>query len=304
MDRILLAGGSGFLGRVLADFYKDKVKEIIVLTRGKSEVRDSVRYVHWDGQHIGQWIEWLDGADLLVNFTGKNVNCRYTKQNKNEIINSRVHATNVLGKALMMVKNAPKVWIQCVSATIYRDSRDRDMDEYTGEIGDGFSVSVCKQWEKAFEQFELKGVRKIALRISFVLGNSGGALPALKNLVRFGLGGRQGDGQQYVSWIHEKDFARLVDWAYYNEKISGIYNCTAPNPVTNNFMMTQLRKAMDLPIGLPAPEYLLNVGAIIIGTETELVLKSRKVIPAKLLKEGFQFEFCDIESAFTDLMKG
>lgn len=303
MNRIILAGGSGYLGMVLADYYKNKVKEIIILTRGKNELKDNVRWVHWDGQHISNWVDWLDHSDLLINLTGKNVNCRYTEENKNEIISSRVNATNVLGEALMKLKNPPKVWIQCVSSTIYRDSRDKDMDEASGEIGDGFSVDVCEQWEQAFALHEIPGVRKIALRISFVMGRNGGAFPTLHNLARLGLGGKQGDGQQYVSWIHERDFVRIVQWVHDNEKISGIYNCTAPNPVTNEVMMSELRKATGIPAGLPSPECLLKIGAFLIGTETELVLKSRKVVPAKLVNEGFQFEFNKLDSALSDLMK-
>ena len=304
MNRIILAGGSGYLGMVLADYYKNKVKEVIILTRGKNEMRDNILWIHWDGQHISNWVEWMEGADLLINLTGKNVNCRYTDENKNEIISSRVNATNVLGEALMKLKKPPKVWIQCVSSTIYRDSRDKDMDEFSGEIGEGFSVDVCERWEEAFDKHEIPEVRKVALRISFVLGRNGGAFPTLQTLARLGLGGKQGDGQQYVSWIHEKDFARIVEWVYRNEKIVGVYNCTAPNPVTNKVMTSELRKAAGIPIGLPSPECLLKVGAFFIGTEPELALKSRKVVPAKLVNEGFQFEYNHLELAIADLMKG
>ncbi|GAL87749.1 hypothetical protein MYP_4980 [Sporocytophaga myxococcoides] len=302
MNRIILAGGSGYLGMVLADFYKNKVKEIIILTRGKNEMKDNIRCVHWDGQQISDWIEWLEGSDLLINLTGKNVNCRYTDKNKNEIISSRVNATKVLGEALMKLENPPKVWIQCVSSTIYRDSRDKDMDEFSGEIGEGFSVDVCERWEEAFDKHEMPKVRKVALRISFVLGRNGGAFPTLLTLTRLGLGGKQGDGLQYVSWIHEKDFARIVEWIYSNEEIMGVYNCTAPNPVTNKVMMSTLRKAAGIPIGLPSPECLLKVGAFLIGTEPELALKSRKVVPAKLINEGFQFEYNHLEYALADLV--
>lgn len=304
MNRIILAGGSGYLGMVLADFYKDKAKEIIILTRGKNEVQENIRWVHWDGQQISDWILWLEGSDLLINLTGKNVNCRYTDENKNKIISSRVNATTILGEALMKLEKPPKVWIQCVSSTIYRDSRDKDMDEFSGEIGEGFSVNVCEQWEEAFDKHEIPNVRKVALRISFVLGRNGGAFPTLHALARLGLGGKQGDGQQYVSWIHERDFVRIVEWVYSNEKIEGVYNCTAPHPVTNKVMMSELRKAAGIPIGLPSPECLLKVGAFFIGTEPELALKSRKVVPAKLVNEGFQFEYCHLEYALEDLMKG
>ncbi|MBO9702650.1 MAG: TIGR01777 family oxidoreductase [Sporocytophaga sp.] len=304
MNRIILAGGSGYLGMVLAEYYKDKVTEIIILTRGKNDWKDNIRWVHWDGQHVSVWSEWLEGSDLLVNLTGKNVNCRYTEENKNEIISSRVNATNVLGEVLLKLKNPPKVWIQCVSSTIYRDSRDKYMDEFSGELGEGFSVNVCEQWEEAFEKHEIPGVRKVALRISFVLGRNGGAFPTLHNLARLGLGGKQGDGQQYVSWIHEKDFARIVQWGYENEKIKGVYNCTAPNPVTNEVMMFGIRKVAGIPVGLPSPECLIKVGAFLIGTEPELALKSRKVVPAKLLNEGFRFEYNQIDVALADLING
>lgn len=304
MKKVILAGGSGYIGTVLADFYRDKAREIIILSRREEATKGNVRTIVWDAEHSGNWIKELEGADLLINLTGKNVNCRYNAKNRREILDSRIHATNVLGNAIRQLADPPKTWIQCASATIYRHAEDRYMDETGGETGSGFSVEVCKAWEKAFWDQETPGLRKILLRTGIVLGKSDGVFPRLKNLVRFGLGGRQGNGRQYVSWIHERDVSGIIHWLYAHKDLSGTFNCTSPGPVANSTFMRSMRKACVVPVGLPAPAWLLTLGAWMIGTETELILKSRWVMPGKLLAAGYTFQFPDLDAALRDIIDG
>ncbi|MEJ0031079.1 MAG: DUF1731 domain-containing protein [Bacteroidota bacterium] len=207
-----------------------------------------------------------------------------------------------MGDAYNKLKNHPTVWIQMSSATIYRHSEDRPMDETYGEIGSDFSMNVCRDWEKTFNELPLNGTRRVIMRTSIVMGKEGGALPPLKNLVRFGLGGRQGNGHQMVSWIHQDDIVGIVDWML-DGNASGAYNVTSPQPIQNNVLMKHLRKSFGVVMGLPAPAWLLTFGAALIGTETELVLKSRWVIPKRLIQEGYRFRFPSAESAIKDLTK-
>lgn len=303
MNKVVLAGGSGYLGILLANFYRSKAKEVVVLSRKTPTTDGNLRTVHWNGKDLDAWADELNEADLLVNLTGKNVNCRYTQKNKDEILNSRIDATEVLGKAIQHLKSPPKVWIQGASATIYRHAEDRYMDEQTGEIGSGFSVDVCKAWEEKFWEQKIPHTRKIVLRIGIVLGNSDGAFPRLLTLVRTGLGGKQGNGRQYMSWIHEMDVAEIIHWMYSNESLQGTYNCTSPGPLKNEEFMKTLRTVCGAPIGLPAPSWLLNIGALLIGTETELILKSRWVMPTKLTAAGYQFKFPDFRSAAEHIVR-
>jgi uncharacterized protein len=301
MMKIVIAGGSGYLGKQLCDFYQSEADEIIVLSRSSAPTHGKVKTVLWDAKTIGTWMHELEGADMLINLVGKNVNCRYTERNKNEILSSRLDSTRVLGEAVKKLKTPPVVWIQSSSVTIYRDSRDMVMTEANGIRGFNFSELVCIRWEKLFDSLELPGTRKIILRTGIVLGTSDSALPRLMNLVKFGLGGQQGDGQQFVSWIHEKDVLNTIEWLRTHGDESGIYNCTAPHSVTNRNFMATLRSIMRMPFGLPTPAFLLVVGSFIIRTEPELVLKSRKVYPQRLLDNGFVFEFPDLTSALVDL---
>jgi uncharacterized protein (TIGR01777 family) len=245
----------------------------------------------------------LEGADLLINLTGKNVNCRYNQKNKDEILNSRVNATVALGKAFETLRTPPKVWIQSASATIYRHAEDRAMDEITGEIGEGFSVDVCNAWEKTFWEQNAPHTRKVLLRIGIVLGKSDSALPRMLRLARFGLGGQQGNGKQYMSWIHEDEVVSIMDWIYKHEEIKGTFNCTSPQPLTNANFMRCIRTVCNVPFGVPTPAWLLTIGAWLIGTETELILKSRWVLPKKLIEAGYVFRFPHLSDTLTDIVK-
>jgi uncharacterized protein (TIGR01777 family) len=300
--KIVLAGGNGYLGGVLAEYYRPFTEEIIILGRGAAFVKGNVKTVHWDAKTSGIWEESLEGAEMLINLCGKNVNCRYTPNNRAEIIDSRVIPTRLLGKAIEKSRIPPKLWVNITSATIYRHAEDRPQDEENGEIGHGFSIDVCRKWEEAFFQTDTPLTRKVALRMGIVFGSKDGAFPRLLNLVKFGLGGKQGDGQQYVSWVHEQDAAKCTEWLMQNEEMNGVINCTAPEPVKNTALMSSLRKIYGVPFGLPSPAWLLEIGTMLIGSETELLLKSRWVMPTLLTQNGYQFIFPKLEHAIKDIL--
>lgn len=300
--KVILAGGNGYLGKVLADYYRELAEEVLILSRKPMADSGNIRTKVWDGKEEGDWVKSLEGADLLVNLCGKNVNCRYTPINQAEIISSRTIPTRLLGKVIAKMARPPKVWINVTSATIYRYAEDHAQDEANGELGYGFSIEVCKQWEAAFFESETPNTRKIALRMGIVLGRNDSVFPRLLNLVRLGLGGHQGDGQQYVSWIHEHDVARCTEWLTDEEKMAGVINCVAPVAVKNMELMEVIRKAYGVPFGLPCPQWLLEIGVRLIGTETELILKSRWVSPLRLLDGGFTFQFAEIKPAVHDIL--
>jgi len=291
MSKIILAGGSGYLGSALANYFESK----------KSS--GNIRTILWDAKNFDTWTKEIDGADVLINLTGKSVDCRYTEKNKTLIYSSRLHSTKILGVAILQSTNPPKLWINASSATIYKASYDKSMTEADGETGDDFSMNVCTQWEAEFIKYQTPETRKVILRTAIVLGKGGGAFIPLKNLVRLGLGGAQGSGKQYFSWLHEYDFCSIVEWVISNPTASGVYNVSSPNPVRNMAFMKSLREATKVKFGMPLPTWLLKFGAALIGTETELVLKSRNVIPDRLTHAGFLFKFPTLEKAFYDLLK-
>lgn len=303
MKRMVIAGGTGFLGRSLVDEFKKKGWDITILTRGVSETKNEVRFVHWDATSVGEWTSCLEDADVLINLNGKSVDCRYTEKNKSLIYSTRLDATHALGKAITQCSSPPKVWMNAASATIYRHSLDREMDEYTGEIGSGFSVDVCQKWEAAFQQYDLPPTRKIILRTGIVLGRQGGPLKPLTMLARLGVGGRQANGNQFFSWLHATDFCHIVEFLIDHPETSGVYNVTAPQPIPNSEVMRELRSTLQIPFGLPLPQWLLEIGAFLIRTETELILKSRRVIPRRLEEAGYTFQFGNIREALLDLTK-
>lgn len=300
MKKLIIAAGTGFLGKVLIKHFGGNTDEIIILTRAKSQSNKNIRYVNWDAKTITGWEKELEGADVLINLTGKSVDCRYTRKNKREIMASRINSTTILNKAVMQCNNPPKLWLNSSTATIYRHSLDKQMDEVNGEIGFDFSMNVAKAWERAFFQTETPNTKKTALRTSIVLGTEGGAFPVLKKLAKVALGGRQGNGRQFVSWIHEADFAGAVQFIIENE-MEGIVNVVSPDPIRNSDFMQAIRKRVNIPFGISTSKTLLELGAMIIGTEPELVLKSRNVIPQRLLQSGFRFKHGTIDKALKDL---
>lgn len=300
--KIVIAGGTGFLGRELINYYRRKGAYIHVLARKPHVAQGRVLYHLWDGESLGPWKRVLENADVLVNLSGKSVDCRYHQRNKRQILESRVHSTLILNEAIKKCVHPPQLWINAGSATIYRDARDRQMDEATGEIGTGFSVSVCRQWEKAFYKESLPGTRKVVLRLGAVMGWEGGALVHFYRLARAGWGGQQGDGAQYMSWLHAQDYCRMIDFFLQQPHLEGTFNATAPYPALNIRFMQQLRKAAGIRWGLPIPVPLLEVGAFLLRTEAELLLKSRNVVPTRLVEAGFHFQFPHLEEALHNLL--
>ncbi len=306
--RIILAGGSGFLGAVLAKHFLALGWEVVVLTRTPRERSDGVREIFWDAKSLGAWAAFVDGAEVVVNLTGKSVDCRYHEKNRRAIISSRVDSTRIVGEAIARAKNPPRVWLNASSATIYQHTFDTPMDE-NGATGatpaakDAFSIEVIRQWERAFDESPTPRTRKVALRASMVLGHARNSVfPVLRRLTRLGLGGRMGSGQQFVSWIHQDDFCRAIEWLIGHDEISGVVNICAPNPLPNAEMMRIFRKVCGVPFGLPATEWMLEAGAFFLRTETELIIKSRCVIPARLAASGFGFNFSQMEDALRKLI--
>ena len=301
MKKLIIAAGTGFLGNVLIQHFKNKFEEIVILTRGKSEIKNQIKYVNWNAKSFSGWEKELENTDVVINLAGKSVDCRYTEKNKTEILASRIDSTKILNEAILQCKNPPKHFINSSTATIYRHSEDKEMDEYTGEIGNDFSMNVAKTWEKTFYEVETQKTLKTAIRTSIVLGKNGGAFIPLKRLTQLGLGGKNGNGSQFVSWIHEKDFARAVEFIIEKE-LSGCINVVSPLPVRNEEFMKKLQKEIGIPFGLLISKSMLEIGARIIKTETELVLKSRNVLPKRLTENGFEFQFGDIDKTFKNLL--
>ncbi|GGN94291.1 TIGR01777 family oxidoreductase [Saccharibacillus kuerlensis] len=292
--KIVLAGATGFIGRALQKRYAEKGYDLRMISRRTGDIS-------WNDH--AEMTNALNGAALLVNLAGRSVNCRYNEHNKREIMNSRTETTHALGEAVMSCYNPPELWINSGTATIYRDARDRPMTEEDGELGSGFSVEVAKAWEEAFFSSSTPATRKAVLRISIVLGRGGGVMTPYINLVRFGLGGHQGPGDQRFSWVHLEDLCRMIEFLEERKDLSGIFNASAPEQVTNAEQMKIMREAYGRRLGLPAPAWMLEVGAVAIRTETELILKSRWVAPERMLREGFQFRYPTLREAMAEIAR-
>jgi uncharacterized protein (TIGR01777 family) len=313
--KILIAGGSGFIGQALAARW-GKDNRVVILSRQSAEGSNNaygrkllsategyhITHWRWDGQRVEpHWAAEIDNCDIVINLAGRSVNCRYTRQNRKEILDSRVNATKVIGEAIRGATVPPKLWINAASATIYRHAQDRPQDEFTGEMGNGFSVEVCQRWEGSFFDQRTPFTRKIAMRTAITLGEGGVLVPYL-NLLACGIGGRQGDGKQMYSWVHIEDIGRAVEWFFDHPELEGVYNVAAPGPVTNQYFMATLRGLTKQKLALPAPAWLLKAGAALIGTETELVLKSRWVVPTRLEESGFRFQYPRLEEALAEVI--
>lgn len=298
--RVILAGGGGFLGRGLAEEFTRAGREVVVLTRGPARERGGVRFVNWDGRTVGGWAGLLEGAEAVVNLAGRSVDCRYTEENRREIVESRVRSVEVLGRAVRACRTPPRVFVQAGSLAVYGDVGARICDE-GAPAGEGFSVETCLRWEHAFHSLSLPATRKVLLRIGFVLGRGGGALHTLARLAKFYLGGTVGSGRQYVSWLHAKDFNRIVLWCVEREGAEGVYNATGPSPVTNAEFMCELRCALKRPWSPRVPAWLVRAGSLLLRTEAELALAGRRALPERLVEEGFKFVYTNLESALSDL---
>jgi uncharacterized protein (TIGR01777 family) len=307
--KIVVPGGSGQVGNILARAFHAAGHDVVVLSRG---VLDRPwRVVLWDGEGVSDWVRELDGADAVINLAGRSVNCRYGPKNRREILDSRVQSTRAVGEAVRRVANPPPVWLQASTATIYAHRYDAANDEANGVLGGDepgapdtwrFSIDVAKAWEAAANECDTPRTRKVLLRSAMTMSpDRGGVFDAFLWLVRWGLGGWIGDGHQFVSWVHDRDFVRAVEWLITHPALSGPVNVASPHPVPNAEFMRALRAAWGIRIGLPSPTGLLELGTRAMRTESELVLKSRRVVPGKLLASGFRFEFPMWPEAAKDL---
>ena len=308
--KLILAGGSGFLGHALTLHFTALGWEVVVFTRDPDALRSGARPIKWDAETLGEWTRELEGAQCVINLNGRTVNCRYTRANRRLIMDSRVKSTRILGEAIGYCERPPGVWMNASSATIYRHTYDAPWDETgsdftpTAAVHDEFSLEVIHAWERAFAEANVPGTRKLALRTTMVLGHAKNSVfPVLRRLARLGLGGRMGSGKQFVSWLHEADFCRAVEWLLAHDDMSGPVNLAAPTPLTNAEMMALFRELLGARFGMPAEEWMLEFGAIFLRTETELILKSRRVVPGKLLSSGFEFRFPTMRAALEDLFQ-
>lgn len=307
--KIVIPGGSGHLGAVLARQFHRRGDEVVVLSRWPHVAR--WRVVQWDGRTAGEWVKELDGADVVINLAGRSVNCRYNAENREEILASRILSTRAVGEAIAASAKPPRLWIQASTATIYAHRFDAANDEYKGVLGGReldapdswrFSIDVARAWESAVDEAEVPTTRKIKLRSAIVMSPERRApFEILLRLARFGLAGRAGNGAQFVSWIHHLDFVRAVEWIIEDEDICGVVNVASPNPLPNEEFMRAIREGWGVGFGLPASRWMLEIGAAIIGTETELILKSRRVVAQKLVDHGFEFRFPTWPDAARDL---
>ena len=309
--RVVIPGGAGHLGRIIAGRLHARGDSVTVLSRGGAVA--PWRVVSWDGVAADDWVRELEGADAVINLAGRSVNCRYGARNRQAILESRIHTTELVGEAIGALKQPPRLWINSSTATIYRHSLDRAMDEATGELGGGepgvpdtwrFSIEVATRWEKSLFAAKAPQTRKIALRSAMVMSaERGGTFDLLLRLVRLGLGGAAGSGKQYISWVHEDDFVGAIEYLLEHEELEGPINVASPNPLPNEEFMGILRRIWGATVGLPASEWMLEAGAFFLRTETELILKSRRVGPGLLLTSGFEFRFPEWRAAADDLVR-
>lgn len=309
--KIVIPGGSGHVGAVLATAFHNEGHDVVVCSR--NPVPSPWRVVTWDGQQLGEWSEEFDGCDVVINLAGRSVNCRYGAANRREILESRLRSTRVVGEAIAAAAGPPKLWLQSSTATIYAHRFDAANDEQSGVLGGRessapdtwrFSIDVATAWERAFDAAVTPRTRKIAMRSAMTMApERGGVFDAFASLVARGLGGPSGDGRQFVSWIHHVDFTNAIRFLIRHEDLDGVVNLASPNPVPNAEFMREIREAAGIGFGLPATRWMLEIGALLMRTETELILKSRRVVPGRLLERGFAFQFPAWREAARDLYR-
>ncbi|MFI6007694.1 TIGR01777 family oxidoreductase [Streptomyces sp. NPDC051243] len=305
--KIVIPGGTGQVGAILNRALTAAGHDVVVLTRRPARGRE----VRWDGETLGPWAEVIDGSDIVINLAGRSVSCRYTAPNLQAMMDSRVHSTQVVGEAIARAARPPRVWLQMSTATVYAHRFDAPNDEATGVIGGSepgvpdywaYSVEIAKAWEQAQQEADTPRTRKVALRSAMVMSHDrGGVFDVLLGLARLGLGGPVAGGAQYVSWIHERDFVRAVDFLVDRDDLTGPVNLAAPEPLPQRAFMRALRSAWGIPMGLPATKWMAEIGAFALRSDTELLLKSRRVVPGRLLDAGFTFEHGEWQEAAQDL---
>jgi uncharacterized protein (TIGR01777 family) len=309
--KIVIPGGTGQVGTLLARAFTADGHEVVVLSRKPTSA--PWRIVGWDGETVGDWAAEIDGADVVINLAGRSVNCRYNAENRRLIKESRTKSTRAVGQAIAGAARPPRLWLQASTATIYAHRYDAPNDEATGILGGSeedapdtwrFSIDVAQSWEQAAKEAIVPHTRKVFMRSAMTMSpDRGGIFDTLLSLVRLGLGGKSGDGRQYVSWIHDQDFIRAVYWLIDHPEPDGPVNLASPNPIPNAEFMRDLRAAYGISFGLPAARWMLEIGAVFMRTETELILKSRRVVPARLLESGFEFKFPTWAGAASDLCR-
>jgi uncharacterized protein (TIGR01777 family) len=300
-ERVVLAGGTGFLGRALTKALLERENDVVVLTRQpEREPLDGVSYLGWDGKTLADWANALDGATAVVNLAGRSVNCRHTEKNRRDIIDSRVDSVCAIAAAIRRARHPPSVLVQAASLAIYGDPGNRECTE-AAPVGTGFSADVCVAWERAFDDESTPATRRVLLRIGFVLGRRGGAFEVLARLTRRFLGGSVASGEQFVSWLHLCDMVRVLTWCLDHSTARGVYNATGPNPVTNAEFMRELRRALGRPWSPPTPAWAVALGSRLMGTDPSLALTGRRCVPRRLLDEGFRFDFPELRGALDDL---
>jgi hypothetical protein len=298
--QIVIAGGTGFIGRTLATVLLARDYEVVVLTRSPRARNDGVTEILWDGKNSGDWIQFLDGAEAVVNLAGRSIQCRYTPENLRELTASRVDSVHAIATALGGVAQPPHVWVQAGAVGFYGDSKDRLCDEYS-PAGSDTLAGICQPWEDTFNSASAPKTRRVLLRIGFVLGRDGGALPVLAGLVKWFLGGTAGSGGQFISWIHVGDLSRMFIEAIERDELNGTFNAVGSNPVTNREFMGELRRALHRPWSPPAPEWAVKLGSRLMGTEPSLALAGCRVAPKRFLEAGFKFQFPGLPSALKQL---
>ncbi|MCR6483972.1 TIGR01777 family oxidoreductase [Amycolatopsis sp. OK19-0408] len=310
--KVVIPGGTGHLGRVLSRSLVGRGHEVVVLTRREAEPEPGVRHVRWDGRGAGKWTHEIDGGDVVLNLAGRSVNCRYTQANLREMWNSRIDSARVVGGAIERAAHPPRVWLQMSTATIYAHRHDAPNDETTGVIGGdepgvpaywAYSVDIARAWEREQRLADTPHTRKVALRTAMVMSpEPGGAFEMLLRLTRLGLGGPVAGGRQYMSWIHEADLVRVIDFLIACDDVSGPVNLAAPEPLPYRDFLRELRAAARVPFGLPATRWMAAIGAFALRSDPELLLKSRRVVPGRLLDAGFEFDHPEWRAAAVDLV--
>ena len=308
--KIVIAGGSGHIGRMLLEHFRKQQHDVKILTR---DAKKTDPFIFWDGQTVGAWQKVIDRSDMVINLAGRPVDCRPNKKNLKEMMDSRVNSTRVMGEAISQCQNPPKLWLQMSTATIYAHSFDKANDEYTGTIGGNepgvpdtwhHSISIAKNWEKTLFESHTSSTRKVAIRSALVVSSiKKGYFDILRSLVRRGMGGTIAGGKQYVSWIHEEDFIRAMEYVISHEDIKGAINFSSPYPLPQKEFMSHIRLACDVKWSFPITKWMAEIGSVFLRTDTQLILKSRRVVPKKLLSHGFQFQFPHWPDAVLDIIK-